>query len=234
MLGTLMRHARQAVHEAQFRRLRQKYAEYTMIPEQIYVHNLMLARTIHSLPGSIAECGVWRGGMMAGLAELLGPDRHYYLFDSFEGLPPVQDIDGPAAKAWQARTAAPCYFDNCTAEIRFAREAMELSGARHFHLLEGWFENTMPGFVPEEPIVLLRLDADWYESTMACLDNLYQHLAPNALIVVDDYYVWDGCAKAIHAFLAKHNLPLRIKQRYGDVCVLRVPATCEPSRQWAT
>ena len=34
--------------------------------------------------------------------ELLGPDRQYFLFDSFQGLPTVKEIDGPHAAAWQA------------------------------------------------------------------------------------------------------------------------------------
>lgn len=43
------------------------------------------------------ECGVWRGGMIASISEILGNNREYYLFDSFEGLPQAKEIDGIAA-----------------------------------------------------------------------------------------------------------------------------------------
>jgi hypothetical protein len=32
--------------------------------------------------------------MITGIADLLGDGREYYLFDSFEGLPPVKAIAG--------------------------------------------------------------------------------------------------------------------------------------------
>ena len=82
-------------------KLFQKYRDATMIPAGLFAANLELAEQAKAIAGVIVECGVWRGGMSAGLAEILGPERDYYLFDSFEGLPSAQEIDGPAALAWQ-------------------------------------------------------------------------------------------------------------------------------------
>ena len=31
------------------------------------------------------------------MIEIAGPDRRYYFFDSFEGLPPAKEIDGTKA-----------------------------------------------------------------------------------------------------------------------------------------
>jgi O-methyltransferase len=45
----------------------------------------------------VIENGVWRGGMSAATAELMGPDREYFLFDSFEGLRPGKEEDGEEA-----------------------------------------------------------------------------------------------------------------------------------------
>lgn len=70
-----------------------------MITADDYVENLRLARWVGQVRGSIIECGTWRGGMIAGIADVLGRDRRYYLFDSFEGLPPAKEIDGAAALA---------------------------------------------------------------------------------------------------------------------------------------
>src|SRR5262245_20641872 len=58
-----------------WRALYRKYADYTMIPEGIFVQNLELAARVRKLPGTVVECGVWRGGMIAAIAELLGAER---------------------------------------------------------------------------------------------------------------------------------------------------------------
>jgi hypothetical protein len=77
-----------AANEWRFRRLHQKYKSYTMIPERLYAGNLHLAAGIAGIEGAVVECGTWRGGMIAGIADVLGSGRRYYLCDSFEGLPP--------------------------------------------------------------------------------------------------------------------------------------------------
>ena len=125
--------------------------------------------------------------MIAGFADVLGPDREYFLFDSFEGLPPAREMDGPAALRWQANKQSPGYHDNCKAAADDARTAMRLSAAAHFSLLKGWFGKTIPSFSPPEPIAVLRLDADWYESTLTCLKYLYPHVAPGGVVIIDDY-----------------------------------------------
>jgi O-methyltransferase len=191
-----------------------------MIPIDSYVENLFLARQVAKLDGCIVECGVWRGGMMAGISTVLGPDREYFLFDSFEGLPPAKEVDGSAALEWQRNTQAPDYYDNCSAGEEYARRAMTLAGARTFHLVKGWFEETLPSFAPPKPIALLRLDGDWYDSTMVCLESLFHHVIPGGLIIVDDYYAWDGCTKALHDFLSRQSAVERIRSQ-GEVCYLR-------------
>ena len=188
---------------ASFRSIYRKYRASTMIYELMYVDNLELCARFAAKPGCVVECGVWRGGMSAGMAEVLGANRQYFLFDSFEGLPPArEDLDGKAAIAWQSDTGSPNYYNNCSAAEEEARTAMKLSGATSFSLVKGWFNETVPGFVPPCEIAVLRLDGDWYDSTRVCLENLYPHVAPGGVVIVDDYYIWDGCARAVNEFVA--------------------------------
>jgi hypothetical protein len=192
-----------------------------MVHPQWYVDNMRLAERVRKaeLQGCVVECGVWRGGMIAGLATLLGADRDYFLFDSFEGLPPAKQVDGKNALCWQANTGAAEYFDNCTASPEFAGEAMRIAGARSFSLLKGWFNETLPKFKPPSPIALLRLDGDWYESTMVCLVHLFDEVAPGGIVILDDYYTWDGCSRALHDFLSKRSAVERVRS-LGNVCFL--------------
>jgi hypothetical protein len=110
-----------ATDELRFRRIYQRYSNFTMVPEDIYVGNLRLARRVADISGSIIECGTWRGGMIAGIADVLGCSRRYHLFDSFQGLPPAKEVDGTAALAWQSNTTSPTYRNNCTASEEEAR-----------------------------------------------------------------------------------------------------------------
>jgi O-methyltransferase len=180
-----------------------------MVYSKLYVDNLMLAETVRSLDGDVVECGVWKGGMAAGIAELLGPERKYYLFDSFDGLPDVKEIDGMAAKQWQMDKASPAYHDNCRADIEYAMAAMRKAGVE-FECVKGWFENTIPDFEKIENIALLRLDADWYESTTICLENFFPRVVENGMVIIDDYYTWSGCSRAVHDYLSSTKSPSRI------------------------
>ncbi len=198
-----------------------RYRQYTMISTLGFVDNLMIAQRWAPRGGEVVECGVWRGGMIRGLAKVLGPDRKYHLFDSFEGLPPAKEgLDGLAAVAWQRGTTARPYHDNCSAEETYARELFEDTGYDvEFH--RGWFDDTIPKYQPERPITVLRLDGDWYDSTMTCLRGLVPYLAPKALILVDDYFHWDGCARALHDYLSETKSTMRIQSsRFCGICYL--------------
>lgn len=177
---------------------------YTMSSEPIYVTNLALAETAAQVPGAIVESGVWRGGMIAGIAKLLGPNRDYWLFDSFQGLPAVEDIDGPFANEWSGA-------NKCVAAEREAAEAMRLSGAQRYHIVKGWFNQTLPTATFPEGIAFLRADADWYTSMFQVLDALFPHVNAGGVISIDDYYFLDGCAKAVHDYLSRHQRPEKIE-----------------------
>ena len=54
--------------------------------------------------------------MSAGLLSVCRGPRNFYFFDSFEGLPPSEPIDGERAIEWQRNTKAPEYHDNNRAD----------------------------------------------------------------------------------------------------------------------
>lgn len=210
----------QSKEVTRFNQIYQKYAHFTMIGKAAFVKNLELVHHyVKGLPGDIVECGVWRGGMIAGMADYLKGERTYFLFDSFEGLPPVKEIDGANAKAWQQDTHGPLYYNNCTAPIEAAEEAMKMTGCS-FEIYKGWFENTISNFSSSDKIALLRLDADWYDSTMICLKHLYPKLVYDGLIIIDDYYAWDGCSRAVHDYLSGIKSVSRIKM-YDNICFIQ-------------
>lgn len=201
-------------------RIYNKYRSFTMIPPNKFADNLSLCK-LAPANGHVVECGVWRGGMIAAVAETLGNAYEYHLFDSFEGLPQAGNVDGPDAMLWQKDTTDSGYFENCKAEKEFAVNAMKLAGNVKYKLYAGWFNDTVPAAADGlKDIAVLRLDGDWYESTMVCLQHLFTKVMDNGIVIIDDYYTWDGCTKAVHEFLAGFLPANRIRSTQNGVAYI--------------
>ncbi len=156
-----------------------------------------------NIGGNFVECGVAAGGSSALLAWAIKKysksPRVIYCFDTFEGMPQPGALDShshiPAqATGWGEGTcAAPL------ASLLSAASALGVSDL--IKPVKGLFQETLPEKRREiGPVALLHLDGDWYDSTCAILDNLYDQTAPGAYLQVDDYGYWDGCRKAIDEF----------------------------------
>jgi len=74
--------------------------------------------------------------------------------------------------------------------------------AERLHLVQGEVEQTLPRQAPTGPIALLRLDTDWYRSTLHELHHLYPRLVDGGVLIIDDYGHWQGARQAVDEFLA--------------------------------
>jgi O-methyltransferase len=204
-----------------------RHRSNTMIAIGPYIANLAIVASALKNPqlvaGAVVECGTWKGGMSAGLIEIGGPNRDYYFFDSFEGLPVAKEIDGRAAIEWQSRRDSDTYYNNCSASLD---EFLDAIAATHvprnrLHVYKGFFCDTLPS-APLPSIAILRLDGDWYESTMECLRKFWDSVLPGGVIIIDDYFAWDGCSRAVHDFLTSRSATERIETYpYGGVAFIR-------------
>jgi len=68
----------------------------------------------------------------------------------------------------------------------------------------GMVQNTLPRTSPET-IALLRLDTDWYESTVCVLNHLYPNLSDGGVLIVDDYGHMRGRRKAVDEYFSSRN-----------------------------
>lgn len=185
-----------------------------------------------NVKGSLVECGVWRGGS-AGIMGLLlkhrRQSRNVHLFDSFEGLPEPTDKDGNYAAEYSGGRASGelTSIDQCRsglAEVHdFLFEELDLDKERiTFHV--GWFQDTMPRSAHTlGPIAVLRLDGDWYESTWVCLEHLYHLISPGGVVILDDFHVWEGCARAVREFRSRASINAPMEEIDGEAVYWRVP-----------
>lgn len=214
-------HALQAsiVASSQDRAIADRVRTYTLTGP-FRVHALLDAvgyAVARDIPGAFVECGVWRGGsvlaMLLKLQQLGVTDRDVYLYDTFEGMtaPTTSDtsaFEPPAAQTYeQATSKGKRGWDHLFNEAMFTeqsvRDTLLATGypATHVHFVKGPVEQTLPGTIPER-IALLRLDTDWYESTLHELEHLYPRVSPSGVLLVDDYGHWEGCRKAVEEYFA--------------------------------
>jgi O-methyltransferase len=170
--------------------------------------------TRRAIPGSIVECGVWRGGsMMASALTLQGlgcSDRDLYLFDTFEGMPKPDAVDInykglPAMATFREHQTSDDGSAFCHATLPDVQAAMASTGydPLRVHFIKGKVENTIPLKSPDT-IALLRLDTDWYHSTKHELEHLFPRLSLGGILIIDDYGHWRGARKATDEYLAQH------------------------------
>jgi len=166
----------------------------------------------HNVPGSIVECGVWKGGSMMAVAKTLlelETERDLYLFDTFEGMPPptAVDVDLYGVQAdvllkTNPMTPAIAPFE----EVCRNMYSTGYNPAR-INLVRGKVEDTLPRAAPRE-IALLRLDTDWYQSTLHELLHLYPRLIKGGILIIDDYGHFAGSKKAVDEYFQKNGIPI--------------------------
>jgi hypothetical protein len=120
--------------------------------------------------------------------------------------------------AGQAADATGWGTGTCAAPERSVREACAKVGAADvLTTVKGFFEDTLPAWRDRVgAVAVLHLDSDWYASTKAILDNLYDRISDGGLLQVDDYGHWEGCRKAIHEFEASRGLSFALSRIDGS------------------
>ena len=166
------------------------------------------------VPGDIVEAGVWHGGLSCLMARAHQRqqrrravfNRTSWLMDTFSGMPaPNRTLDGWKANAMYERfrngstTGLGCRVEAgkwCFGSFEMVSKLMDgVAGARRTRYVRGKVEDTLldERELPRQ-IAVLRLDTDWYTSTLAELDVLWPRLSPGGWLYIDDYFDFAGCA----------------------------------------
>lgn len=149
------------------------------IEQGVNLWHLLNQVLLAEIPGDVVELGSMTGmtaSVMQRTIEDAGSGKQLVLFDSFEGLSEIKAEDGIISLIPENFKTSPDH----TVE-RFSG-----FGLRQPKIVAGWFQDTIPGELPET-ICFAHLDADLYEPTLEALEGVYPRLPAGAVVVVDDY-----------------------------------------------
>lgn len=161
------------------------------------------------LPGLVIEAGTALGGSAIVMALAKAPEREMQAYDAFDMIPPPSDKDGEDVHKRYKKIASGQskgiggeqyygYRDDLLGEVT---ESFERFGVpvekNNVELIKGYFEDTLK---VDGPVAFAHLDGDWYESTKVCLERVEPHLVVGGRLVIDDYYKWSGCKRAVDEY----------------------------------
>ncbi|WP_198038137.1 TylF/MycF/NovP-related O-methyltransferase [Skermanella stibiiresistens] len=209
--------------ESEFADLWSRFRDRTMVPWSVLYSAYRAARHVAEagIPGDIVECGVWRGGCAAVMAEALAlagvTDRRVLLFDTFAGMTEPDERDWMVGAP--EKQAAPIYrarrqegFTDWAFATRDEAVATLRETSYPFHnfvLIKGAVEETIPTKVPDlGDIAVLRLDTDFHQSTKHELEHFYPRLVSGGVLICDDYGWWNGARLAFDEYMADNKLRL--------------------------
>lgn len=161
-------------------------------------HVEVFKKTI-DLPGSIVECGVFKGMSLLTFAKLVevycaGDSlKRVVGFDTFRGFVSLNRKDGvPDARrgklkgGWDAGDFQP----SLEKLVEIVQQDSMIPRFKRIELVKGDVSRTVPEYAERNPglrICLLHLDLDLYEPTLAALRSLYPRVVPGGVVLLDEY-----------------------------------------------
>jgi O-methyltransferase len=146
---------------------------------------------VDHLNGDLAECGVYHGAsawLMCG--HFQGQGKTVHLFDSFEGLSRVANIDGS-------------YWTQGDLKADESIVLERLAPYDFIKIYKGWIPTRFCE-VSETTFCFVHIDVDLYQPTLDSLTFFYPRMAPGGIILSDDYgyAICPGAKQAFDEFMA--------------------------------
>jgi hypothetical protein len=175
---------------------------------------LVISNDRNKIEGMIIETGCALGGSAIAMAASKKKSRNLAVYDVFGMIPPPSEKDDQDVhERYQTITSGSSqgigndkYYGYETDLYNKVTQAFLQFGMtpeqENIRLIQGLFEDTLK---ISTPVSLAHIDCDWYESVMTCLQRIEPQLVSKGTLVIDDYYAWSGCRKAVDDYFEERR-----------------------------
>ena len=181
----------------------------------------------NDIAGDFVECGVWRGGqalLAAWMFKQMGSEKKVWLYDTFEGFVNVERISmdyNIAVKDIEAHNEhidMTFHSEESKNSLENVKANFEKAGllSDNVVFVKGDVVNTLESESVPEKVAVLRLDTDFYASTLKELQVLYPRVENGGVLIVDDYGYCEGAKTAVDEYFKIVKRPmLQIIDEFG-------------------
>lgn len=162
-----------------------------------------------NLEGAVVETGCALGGSSIVIAYAKNKKRKFFIYDTFGMIPAPSEQDGEDVheryKVIQSGEASGLgnekyygYVENLYNKVinnlnLFGFDILE----NNINLVKGLYENSLK---IDFPVALAHIDCDWFDSVLLSLQKIEPYLVSGGTLVIDDYYTYSGCRKAVDEY----------------------------------
>ena len=173
---------------------------------------LLLGNTVrkiekNNIKGDIIETGCALGGSSILVGKLKNKNRLFKVYDSFEMMPePTENDDDDVHDRFKVIKKGTSkgihgnlnygYEKDLYHKVKNSFKSFGLS-LSSIELIKGYYEDTLK---INNPVAMAHIDCDWYDSVMVSLERIEPYLEIGGVFIIDDYYCYSGCKKAVDEF----------------------------------
>tara|TARA_B100000767_G_scaffold263099_1_gene276444 strand:- start:24 stop:779 length:756 start_codon:yes stop_codon:yes gene_type:complete len=179
-----------------------------MIEETNYTAYSTIKNIINqNIKGCIVECGVFQGQKISFFLETLDLlkvyDKEIYIIDTFEGMTePLSNDYQVVSNSVMKKGEMSVTIENVKKNIYKSNYPKD---KLHFIKMDVRDKKILNDNIKDD-IAILRLDTDFYDSTLSILDALYFRVKKNGYLIHDDYGHWKGHYDACKEFYNKNRI----------------------------
>jgi O-methyltransferase len=160
----------------------------------------------NNIEGDVVEFGCYVGESSKYLRkslDILGSDKLLYVYDSFEGLPPLSEYEkGTGWRPFTLKTTEQVLVNN-----------FQKNGLVPPLITKGWFKDVPEDKLPNK-IAFAFLDGDFYDSIYDSLSKIYDRMSDGGIIMFHDFKRSDlpGVDAAIRQFFSEKNIEYNLEE----------------------
>jgi len=166
------------------------------------------------LNGVFVEAGCALGGSTLIIASVKKTTRPFYVYDTFGMIPPPsQQDDEDIHQRYETIVSGKSvgisgekyygYEDNLLNKVKETFIEFNIPPEENeMHFVRGTYEKSL---ILNDPVAFAHIDCDWYESVKVCLERIEPKLVSGGVFIIDDYYTWSGCSKAVDSYFRNRS-----------------------------